>query len=129
METSRSPLELMRRAYALGRRVWPDHRSRFSRHDFTSAQLFAKFRPVIQASLNKVNATKYYGNVAGEYNKLPFVKHINPDITDYATQKAIDGIFIEIASEELNIRKNLSARSTPMMKKAFSFAEAAKKAL
>lgn len=95
----------------------------------TTAQLFAKFKPVIQVSLNKVNATKYYGNVAGEYNKLPFVKHINPDISDYATQKAIDGIFIEIAAEELNIRKNLSARSTPMMQKAFSFAEMAKKAL
>lgn len=95
----------------------------------TTAQLFAKFKPVIQVSLNKVNATRYYGNVAGEYNKLPFVKHINPDISDYATQKAIDGIFIEIAAEELNIRKNLSARSTPMMQKAFSFAEMAKKAL
>jgi hypothetical protein len=95
----------------------------------TSAALFAKFKPVIQVSLNKVNATKYYGNVAGEYNKLPFVKHLNPDIADYATQKAIDGIFIEIAAEELNIRKNLSARSTPLMKKAFSFAEMAKKAL
>lgn len=95
----------------------------------TSAQLFAKFKPVIQVSLNKVNATKYYGNVADEYNKIPFVKHLNPDIADYATQKAIDGIFIEIAAEELNIRKNLSARSTPLMKKAFSFAEMAKKAL
>ena len=95
----------------------------------TSAELFAKFKPVIQASLNKVNATKYYGNVAGEYNKLPFVKHLNPDIADYATQKAIDGIFIEIAAEELNIRRNLSARSTPMMRKAFSFAEMAKKSL
>lgn len=95
----------------------------------TSAQLFARFRPVIKVSLDKVNATKYYGDVAGEYNKLPFVKHLNPDIADYATQKAIDGIFIEIAAEELNIRKNLSARSTPLMQKVFSFAQAAKKSL
>ena len=41
METSRSALELMRRAYALGRRVWPDYDSPFSRHDFTRPQLFA----------------------------------------------------------------------------------------
>lgn len=106
----------------------PDAATQYFKHA-TSAALFAKFKPVIQVSLNKVNATKYYGNVASEYNKLPFVKHINPDIADYATQKAIDGIFIEIAAEELNIRKNISARSTPMMKKAFSFAEMAKKAL
>lgn len=31
----------MRRAFALGQRVWPDHASRFSRHDFTRPQLFA----------------------------------------------------------------------------------------
>ena len=90
----------------------------------TTAELTAKFRPVIQASLNKVGATKYYATAASEYNKLPFVKHMNPDITEYATQKAIDGLFVEIAGEELNIRKNLpSARSTPLLKKVFNFAD------
>ncbi len=89
----------------------------------TTGELTAKFRPVIQASLNKVGATKYYGTAAGEYNKLPFVKHVNPDITDYATQKAIDGLFVEIANEELNIRQNISARPTPLLQKVFSFAD------
>jgi hypothetical protein len=89
----------------------------------TSIQLALKFKPVIQGRLNKVGATKYYSDFAKAYNKLPFVKHINPDIADYATQKAIEGIFIKIAVEELNIRKNISARSTPMMQQAFSFAE------
>jgi hypothetical protein len=93
----------------------------------TSTELYAKFKPIIQASLNKVGATKYYGDVAKTYNKLPFVSHINPDIADYATQKAIDGIFIEIAIEELNIRKNLNARSTPLMRKVFSFADQGRK--
>ena len=88
----------------------------------TTAQLAAKFKPVIQASLNKVGATKYYGQAAGEYNKLPFVKHMNPDISDYATQKTISGLFVEIAKEELNIRQNIGARSTPVMQKVFSFA-------
>ena len=41
METSRSPLELFRRAYALGCKLWSDYDSRFSRHDFTRPQLFA----------------------------------------------------------------------------------------
>jgi hypothetical protein len=41
METSRSSLELMRRAYELGRRIWADYASPFSRHDFTRPQLFA----------------------------------------------------------------------------------------
>jgi hypothetical protein len=91
----------------------------------TTAQLAAKFKPVIQVSLNKVGATKYYADAAAEYNKLPFVKHMNPDIADYATQKAIDGLMIEIAKEELNIRQNISARSTPLMQKVFSFADKA----
>ncbi len=95
----------------------------------TTAQLIAKFKPIIKVSLDKVGATKYYGTAAGEYNKLPFVSHINPDISDYATQKAIDGIFVEIALEELNIRKNIGVRSTPLMKTAFSFADKVKKGL
>lgn len=89
----------------------------------TSAGLTAKFKPVIQASLNKVGATKYYGAAAGEYNKLPFVKHMNPDISDYATQKTIDGLMVEIAKEELNIRQHIGARTTPLMQKVFSFAD------
>jgi len=58
---------------------------------------------------------------------VPFVRKINPDITDYVTQKAIDGLFVEIAKEELNIRQNISARSTPLMQKVFSFAQGFKK--
>jgi hypothetical protein len=90
----------------------------------TTAALIVKFKPVIKASLDKVGATKYYGTAAGEYNKLPFVKHLNPDITDYATQKTIDGLFVEIAQEELKIRQNLpDTRSTPLMQKVFAFAD------
>jgi len=93
----------------------------------TSTALAVKFKPTIQASLDKVGATKYYGTAAGEYNKLPFVKHLNPDITDYATQKTIDGLFVEIAQEELKIRQNLpTARSTSLLQKVFSFADSKK---
>ena len=89
----------------------------------TTPQLILTFKPVIQVSLNKVGATKYYGQAADEYNKLPFVGHINPDISDYVTQKAISGLFYQIALEELNIRKNIGARSTPLMQKVFAFAD------
>ena len=93
----------------------------------TTGELTAKFKPVIKASLDKVGATKYYGDAAHEYNKLPFVKHLNPDITDYATQKAIDGLFVEIAQEELKIRQNIpAARSTPLLQKVFSFVDSKK---
>lgn len=87
----------------------------------TTQQLSAKFSPVVQTSLNKVGATKYYSDAAAAYNKVPFVSKINPDITNYVTQKAIDGLFYEIAKEELNIRQNLSARTTPLLQKVFSY--------
>lgn len=87
----------------------------------TTLQLSSSFRPVIQNSLNKVGATKYYGDAAAAYNKIPLVSKINPDITDYVTQKAIDGLFYEIAKEELNIRQNLSARTTPLLQKVFGY--------
>ena len=91
----------------------------------TTTQLAFSFKPVIQNSLNKVGATKYYGDAAKEYNKIPFVHKLDPDIANYATQKAIDGLFLEIAKEELNIRKNIGARSTPLLQKVFGFADRA----
>jgi len=93
----------------------------------TTEQLMASFKPVIQNSLDKTNATKYYGQAASEYNKIPFVSKMNPDISAYVTQKAIDGLFYEIALEELNIRKNIGARSTPLLQKVFAFADQKKK--
>ncbi|WP_214073295.1 DUF4197 domain-containing protein [Mucilaginibacter sp. dw_454] len=90
----------------------------------TTNDLSAKFEPVIKVSLDKVDATRYYSTLASTYNKIPFVKKINPDIANYATQKAIDGLFIEIAVQELQIRKNLpGVRSTPLMQKVFDFAD------
>ncbi len=89
----------------------------------TSAQLVLAFKPVIQKSLDKTGATKYYSDFAHEYNKVPFVSKINPDISDYTTEKAIDGLFYEIALEELNIRKNIGARPSPLLQKVFAFAD------
>jgi hypothetical protein len=88
----------------------------------TTAALINKFRPIIQNSLNKVDATKYYSDAANAYNKIPFVSKISPDITDYAMQKAIDGLFNEMAKQELTIRRNINARPTPELQKVFGFA-------
>ncbi|HVW98487.1 MAG TPA: DUF4197 domain-containing protein [Mucilaginibacter sp.] len=93
----------------------------------TTNQLTDAFKPVVQNSLSKVGATKYYSDAATAYNKIPLVTKINPDISSYVTQKAIDGLFYEIAQEELNIRKNISARTTPLLQKVFAFADRNKK--
>jgi hypothetical protein len=93
----------------------------------TTTDLTAKFRPVIKVSLDKVGATKFYADAANAYNKVPFVAKLNPDLVEYATQKAIDGLFIQIAVEELNIRQNIGARPSPLMQKVFLFADKNKK--
>ena len=88
--------------------------------DHTRTQLVEKFKPVIKVSLDKVGATKYWNTVFTSYNKLPFVKQVNPDLDDYVTNKAIDGLFVQIAKEEKEIRKNPAARITDLLKKVFA---------
>ena len=85
----------------------------------TTPELKSKFNPVIKASLDKVNATKYWADLIHAYNQIPFVKKQNPDLAAYATVKAIEGLFVMIAKEELNIRKNPAARTTELLKKVF----------
>lgn len=85
----------------------------------TSSQLKEKFKPVIQNSLEKVNATKYYGDIVNRYNQLPLVQKVNPDLDDYATDRAIEGLFLMISKEEKNIRQNPVARTTELLKRVF----------
>jgi hypothetical protein len=85
----------------------------------TTAQLVTAFTPVIKSSLEKVNATKYYGDMVNKYNSLPLVKKLNPDLTGYVTNKAINALFDLVAKEEKNIRNNFAARTTDLLKKVF----------
>jgi hypothetical protein len=87
----------------------------------TSSQLREKFKPVIANSLDKVEATKYYSNIVTTYNKIPMVEKINPDLNDYATTKAMDGLFFLIAGEEKKIREDPLARTTELLKKVFGY--------
>jgi hypothetical protein len=87
----------------------------------TSTQLKDAFKPVIQSSLNKVNATKYYSDLVTRYNKIPLVEKVNPNLDDYATDKAIQGLFVMIAKEEKNIRKDPVARTTELLKRVFGY--------
>lgn len=85
----------------------------------TSPHLIDKFKPVIKSSLDNVNATKYWSDLINIYNKIPLVKKMNPDLTAYVTGKAIDGLFVMIAKEELKIRKDPMARTSELLKKVF----------
>ena len=89
----------------------------------TSDQLRVKFQPVMSKALEQVNATRYYGDIVTTYNRLPGVQQVNPDLEDYATTKAMDGLFLLIAEEEKNIRENPVARTTELLKKVFARAD------
>lgn len=89
----------------------------------TGLQLQDKFRPIIESSLNRVGATKYWSDAITAYNRIPLVGKVNPDLSSYVTGKAVDGIFFEIAQEELKIRTRISARSTPLLQKVFAYAD------
>lgn len=89
----------------------------------TTDQLMAKFKPVIVSSLGDVGATKYWGEVMTRYNSIPLVKTVNPDLSEYVAQKAIDGLFLEVAKEELKIRGNAADRSTLLLQKVFGYAD------
>jgi len=85
----------------------------------TRTALFEKFKPVVKTSLDKVGATKNWNSIFTIYNKIPFVDKVNPNLEEYATNKAIDGLFVQIAKEELSIRKNPAARVSDLLKKVF----------
>lgn len=85
----------------------------------TSSQLATQFKPVIQKSLDKVNATKYWNSMMTSYNKIPLVKKVNPDLSDYVTQKAIEGLFVKMGQEEAKIRANPAQQTSSVLKNVF----------
>lgn len=89
----------------------------------TTSQLSEKFKPIIQSNLDKAGATKYWTTATSQYNKIPMTGKINTNLNDYVTQKALAGLYHEIAEEELKIRKNNSYRASPLLQKVFAYAD------
>ena len=86
----------------------------------TTDKLLAAFQPVIASSLQKVDATKHYGELVSKYNNFPTTfKKINPDLASYVTERATLALFDLIAKEEVNIRTNFAARSSDILKRVF----------
>nr|WP_229368160.1 DUF4197 domain-containing protein [Telluribacter humicola] len=85
----------------------------------TNEELYNSFYPVVDSTLNLNEATRYYADLVNTYNKLPFVQKVNPDLKQYATQKAIDGLFVLIAEEEKKIRQDPAARVSDILRRVF----------
>ncbi len=89
-------------------------------HRVTYDKLYQEFNPVIVASLDKFNARDYWSKAVNAYNKLPFVDKANPDLDDYVTGEALTGLFAMVEKEERNIRSNISARPSDLLKRVFA---------
>ncbi|HSD05989.1 DUF4197 domain-containing protein [Flavobacterium sp.] len=86
----------------------------------TTTPLYAKFSPVVQQSIGKVGADVIWTKIIKQYNTIPLVTKVNPDLTDYVTNKALDGVFKMITVEEKNIRTNINARTSDVLKRVFA---------
>ena len=96
-----------------------DHAATNYLQDKTTAALVASFKPVIDASLEKTNATQHWNTVFTSYNKFS-KEPVNTDLVAYVTEKALTGIFHMVAAEEQKIRKDPLARSSDLLKKVFA---------
>ena len=86
----------------------------------TRTALYSKFNPVINNSFSKVGADQIWNNLINKYNAIPFTNNVNPDLTDYVTNQALNGVFKMIAVEEEAIRTKLSSRTTDLLKRVFA---------
>ena len=90
----------------------------------TNAQLYNKFRPKIDASFKKVGADQVWNSLITKYNALPLTTDVNPDLTEYVTQEALEGVYTMIAVEEKEIRTKLSSRTTDLLRRVFALQDA-----
>ncbi|WP_369049271.1 DUF4197 domain-containing protein [Tenacibaculum sp. UWU-22] len=86
----------------------------------TSSALYKEFNPVIKNSFAKVGADKIWENLITQYNSIPFVQKVNPDLTDYVTTEALKGVFTMIAVEEKGIREKVGLRNTALLRQVFA---------
>lgn len=86
----------------------------------TQQALYAKFSPIINNKLGEVGATELWSGAINKYNSLPLTSDVNPDLTDYVTQKALEGVYKMIAQEEIEIRSKVSSRGTDLLQRVFA---------
>lgn len=86
----------------------------------TQQNLFNAFAPKVKTSLDNVKVTKYWTDITNTYNKIPFVQKVETDLTKYATDKALVGLFSTLQGEEKKIRQDPAARVTDLLKKVFA---------
>jgi len=86
----------------------------------TETELYNQFHPIIEDAFADVGANELWTQIINRYNALPMTQSVNPDLTDYVTQEALNGVFTMIAVEEQHIRQQLDARTTAVLRQVFA---------
>ena len=86
----------------------------------TETLLYDKFKPIIDPSFKKVGADKIWASLINEYNKIPFTKTVDPNLTEYVTLEALDGVYTMVEIEENAIRSKVSSRTTTLLQRVFA---------
>lgn len=91
----------------------------------TSAALSSKFSPIVESALGKNNVSGYWTQLTSAYNNLPLAGNkVDTDLNAYVTGKAIEGLFVQVATEELKIRQNLGgARNSNILNDVFGWVD------
>jgi hypothetical protein len=85
----------------------------------TSAQLTAKFKPIVAAETAKLGLAAKYDQYAGQAAKVGLLPAQDANLDSYVTAKALDGLFSRIADEEHAIRKDPAGQASSLIKKVF----------
>jgi hypothetical protein len=85
----------------------------------TSAELTAKFRPIVAAETAKLGLARKYDDYAGQAAQLGLLPAQDASLNDYVTARALDGLFSRIAEEEHEIRKDPMGQASSIIKKVY----------
>jgi hypothetical protein len=86
----------------------------------TSAQLTAKFKPIVAAATAKLSLAEKYDHFAGQAVQFGLISKDEANLNDYVTAKALDGLYSRIADEERAIRKDPLGQADALIEKVFA---------
>ena len=86
----------------------------------TRENLKAEIMPLVGEAMNQAQVTAFYSAMMSKASGyMPFLGLMTPDLNQYVTDKALDGLFLVMAQEEKKIRQDPVARTTDILKKVF----------
>ena len=88
----------------------------------TTAAITSKVSSVVAKSNEKIKLASYWTPLANKYNALMSLTggaQVNTDLTQYVTERTVEGIFKTMSKEEKVIRTKTSAQTTSLLQKVF----------